>query len=129
MAIYRTAMGKVVDMNALAAKNEMVRAVGNMKVNARGDVIDEKGRVIKPMTERVNEHYGKTVGNKSAQRQPVKQNIQADKQQPKASVSAPVPKLEELELTEAEKELEESFEDDLEVEEIKAKETGKKNGK
>ena len=44
MANYKTAMGKTVDMAALAAKNEKTRAVGNMKVNARGDTIDAQGR-------------------------------------------------------------------------------------
>lgn len=124
MSSYRTAMGKVIDMDALAAKNETVRAVGNMKVNARGDVIDDKGRVVKPITERANEHYSRTVGNRTAQRQPIKPDTQ-----PKSSISAPVPKLEEFDLTDAERELEESFEDDAEVEEIKAKEVKKKNGK
>ena len=41
MPAYRSAQGKMVDMSVLAAKNEKVRAVGNMNVNARGDVIDE----------------------------------------------------------------------------------------
>ena len=102
-------MGKTVDMAALAAKNENIRAVGNMRVNARGDTIDATGRVIKPVTEKVNEAYGKTVGNKSAQ---VKR------------VVTPKPKV-ELELTPAERELEDSFEDDIEVEQIKAKEIKK----
>jgi len=110
MKNYRTAMGKVVDMAALAARNEHTRAVGNMRVNARGDTIDANGRVIRSVTEKVNEAYGKTVGNKSAQ---VKRQV------------TPKPKV-ELELTQAEKELEESFEDDIEVEKIKAQETKKK---
>ena len=44
--VYRTAMGKTVDMGALLLQNESVRAVGNMNVNARGDHIDGKNRVI-----------------------------------------------------------------------------------
>ena len=110
MKNYRTAMGKSVDMSALAARNEHTRAVGNMRVNARGDTIDANGRIVKPVTEKVNEAYGRTVGNKSAQ---VKRQVTTK------------PKV-ELELTEAEKELEESFEDDIEVEKIKAQETKKK---
>ena len=110
MKNYRTAMGKVVDMAALAARNEHTRAVGNMRVNARGDTIDANGRIIRSVTEKVNEAYGKTVGNKSAQ---VKRPV------------TPKPKV-ELELTQAERELEESFEDDIEVEKIKAQETKKK---
>lgn len=67
MSKYRTAQGKIVDMAALAAKNERTRAVGNMNVNARGDTIDSHGKVIKPATEKINEYYNNTVGNKTAQ--------------------------------------------------------------
>jgi len=109
MKNYRTAMGKTVDMASLASKNEHTRAVGNMRVNARGDTIDANGRVIRPVTDKVNEAYGRTVGNKSAQ---VQRTV------------TPKPKV-ELELTQTERELEESFEDDIEVEKIKAKETKK----
>lgn len=112
MPVYKSALGKPVDMSALAAKNEKVRAVGNMKVNARGDTIDGFGRVIAPVTEKVNNKYAKTVGNKSAQ---------AIK--PQTKPARPVIK---EELTKQEMELEESFDDDLEVEKIKAKEMSKK---
>jgi hypothetical protein len=109
---YKTAMGKVVDMGALAAKNEKARAVGNMKVNARGDTIDSTGKVIKSATNRVNENYAKTVGNRSANvvRKPT-QPIERNKIKPDVVKE---------ELTTFEKELEAEFEDDLEVEEIKA---------
>jgi len=58
---HRTALGKSIDMDALRAKNEQVRAVGNMRVNARGDVIDANNRIINDSTKRVNEQYMKTV--------------------------------------------------------------------
>ena len=45
--VYRTARGKTVDMGALRLKNEKTRAVGNMKVNARGDQINDGNQVIK----------------------------------------------------------------------------------
>ena len=103
-------MGKTIDMAALASRNENTRAVGNMRVNARGDTIDANGRIIKPVTDKVNEAYSKTVGNKSAQvtKRPV----------------TPKPQVKE-ELTPEEIELEESFEDDVEVEKIKAEEVKK----
>lgn len=63
MAVYRSAHGRPVDMTSLAAKNEKVRAVGNMNVNARGDVIDSNNTVIKDTTKRVKNTYGKTVNN------------------------------------------------------------------
>lgn len=55
--VYKTAMGKVVDMGALMLQNEQVRAVGNMKVNARGDVIDSANRVIDRKTNQSNRQY------------------------------------------------------------------------
>lgn len=62
---HRTALGKMIDMDALRAKNERVRAVGNMRVNARGDVIDAHDRVINDNSRRVNEQYMKSVARKS----------------------------------------------------------------
>jgi hypothetical protein len=44
--VYRSAQGKTVDMGALLLQNEAVRAVGNMGVNARGDIVDSRNRVI-----------------------------------------------------------------------------------
>jgi hypothetical protein len=116
MAKHRTAQGKVLDMAALAAKNEKVRAVGNLKVNARGDTIDSHNKVVRSSTTKVNDLYSKTVGNKSAQ-------PQLNKTKP----STPKPNIDLAELTPMERELEESIEDDLEIEKIKAKEL--KNGK
>jgi hypothetical protein len=59
--VYRSANGKIVDMGALRLKNEKVRAIGNMKVNARGDEIDDRGRVIRKKTEQVNNQYQRQV--------------------------------------------------------------------
>lgn len=56
-----TAMGQQLDMASLAAKNEQVRAVGNMNVNARGDVLDPSNRVVDNGNERINRVYNKTV--------------------------------------------------------------------
>jgi hypothetical protein len=44
--IYKSAMGKTVDIGSLILQNEHVRAVGNMGVNARGDILDSADRVI-----------------------------------------------------------------------------------
>ena len=59
--VYRSANGKPVDMGALRLKNEKVRAVGNMKVNARGDEINENGQVIRKKNEQVNKQYQKQI--------------------------------------------------------------------
>jgi hypothetical protein len=61
--VYQSAMGKMVDFTALSAKNERVRAVGNMNVNARGDIIDSNNDVINDSSKRVNTFYSKTMNN------------------------------------------------------------------
>jgi len=63
--IHRTAQGKMIDMDLLRSQNEHVRAVGNLNVNARGDIIDSHGRVINDNTKRVNEYYMKTALNRN----------------------------------------------------------------
>lgn len=63
--VYKTSQGKSVDMGALRLKNEHVRAVGNMKVNARGDQIDDNNRVISTKPEQVQRQYQRqTQGTK-----------------------------------------------------------------
>lgn len=64
--VYRSARGKAIDMGALRLKNEKTRAVGNMKVNARGDQVDDENRVIKKKTQQVTQQYK----NQSAPRAP-----------------------------------------------------------
>jgi hypothetical protein len=60
--VYKSANGKTVDMGSLALQNEMTRAVGNMNVNARGDLIDEHNRVISKKTDQVNQTYNQQTG-------------------------------------------------------------------
>ena len=59
--LYKTANGKTLDMGSLLLQNENVRAVGNMKVNARGDLVDDQGRVITSKPEQVSTQYNKQV--------------------------------------------------------------------
>lgn len=54
---YKTAQGKIVDMGGLMLKNEQVRAVGNMNVNARGDLVDDMNRPISSKTQQVSRQY------------------------------------------------------------------------
>ena len=44
--IYRTAKGREIDMGKLVQMNELVPAVGNAKVNARGDKLGPGGKII-----------------------------------------------------------------------------------
>lgn len=54
---YKTAMGKTVDMSAMILANEKTRAVGNMKVNARGDIIDSNNNIVKTKQQQLAEQY------------------------------------------------------------------------
>jgi len=65
MSRFKSAIGKEIDMAALAGRFEHVRAAGNMGVNARGDVIDGKNQVILDNNQRINSVYNKTVSNKA----------------------------------------------------------------
>lgn len=58
---YRTAQGKVVDLGALQMKNENVRAVGNMNVNAKGDLLDANNQSIQARNQQVSNQYRKQV--------------------------------------------------------------------
>ena len=62
--VYKSAQGKSVDMGRLQLQNEGVRAVGNMKVNARGDMVDDMNRVISTKAEQVNKQYKKQTTKK-----------------------------------------------------------------
>lgn len=44
--VYKTARGKTIDMDKVKLSNERVAAVGNMKVNARGDTLGAGGQII-----------------------------------------------------------------------------------
>ena len=51
--VYTTAQGKSVDLGAIILQNEHIRAVGNMNVNARGDLLDGSSRVIDQRNQQV----------------------------------------------------------------------------
>lgn len=55
--VYRSAQGKLVDIEKLRLANEDTIAVGNMKVNARGDQLGPGGRVVKTRNQLMKEYY------------------------------------------------------------------------
>ena len=57
--VYKSAMGKTVDMGSLLLQNERVRAVGNMNVNARGDRLDSNNQIVEPKNQQVQRRYKK----------------------------------------------------------------------
>jgi len=60
MKSAKTALGKTINMAALAAKNETERAVSNVPVNARGDIIDNRGNV-KISKEVISKEFNKDI--------------------------------------------------------------------
>jgi hypothetical protein len=51
--IYRTAKGAEIDMLKMISQNELAPAVGNMKVNARGDKLGPNGQIIQRREEAI----------------------------------------------------------------------------
>ena len=79
MSVYKSARGKTIDMATMATKHEKTRAVGNMNVNARGDVIDPHNKIVRDSTNRINSSYNKTVTTNTAPNNPTRAPIEADK--------------------------------------------------
>lgn len=69
--VYKTMQGKTVDMDMLRKRNEMTPAVGNAKVNARGDELGPGGQIVRKKEDVVKEYYenSKGVADESAVRQ------------------------------------------------------------
>lgn len=55
--LHRSMQGKPVDMESLAARNETMPAVGNVRMNARGDELGPGGVIIRKREDIVNEYY------------------------------------------------------------------------
>ena len=53
--------GKPVDMDLLRQRNELTPAVGNAKVNARGDELGPGGKIIKKREEVLRDYYEDNV--------------------------------------------------------------------
>lgn len=88
--VYKSAQGKSVDLGALLLQNEQVRAVGNMGVNAAGDLVDNNNRVIDHRNKQVNKQYRRQT-NVSDQSVVATSNISARKLQQEPQSQAPEP--------------------------------------
>ncbi len=63
--MYRTMQGRMVDIEKLRSANESVQAVGNMNVNARGDVLGSSGQVVTSKAEVIKKYYEQPKGKVS----------------------------------------------------------------
>ncbi len=55
--IYTSMQGKEVDMEKLSLKHELTPAVGNMKVNARGDELGPGGEIVRTREQILQDYY------------------------------------------------------------------------
>ena len=55
--IYKTMQGKQIDMDLLRQRNELTPAVGNAKVNARGDELGPGGKIIRKKEDVLKDYY------------------------------------------------------------------------
>ena len=62
--VYKSANGKTIDMDLLRQKNELTPAVGNSRVNARGDELGEGGKIIRKKEDILADYYASNPGVK-----------------------------------------------------------------
>lgn len=55
--VYKSMQGKQVDMDLLRQKNELTPAVGNARVNARGDELGPGGKIIRRREDVMSDFY------------------------------------------------------------------------
>lgn len=54
---YKTMQGREVDMEKLMSQHELMPAIGNVRVNARGDELGRGGKIVKKREEVLAEYY------------------------------------------------------------------------
>ena len=60
--MYRTMQGRMIDIEKLRSANEDIRAVGNMNVNARGDILGPGGQIVTTKADVVAKYYEQPKG-------------------------------------------------------------------
>jgi hypothetical protein len=61
---HYTALGELIDMNAIAAKHANTIAIGNASMNARGDIVNNSGVVLRTQ-EQIEDAWKKEKESKS----------------------------------------------------------------
>ena len=90
--VYRTMQGKEIDLEKLARQNELMPAIGNMKVNARGDELGPGGQITRRREDIVAEYYEDNPnarGSRTAAPTPVAPEPVVEKQQLVAKTKKP----------------------------------------
>lgn len=55
--VYKSMLGKEIDLEKLRMRNEMTPAVGNARVNARGDELGPGGKIVRKREDVMTEYY------------------------------------------------------------------------
>jgi hypothetical protein len=55
--VYTSMQGKQIDMEKLQLRNELAPAIGNMKVNARGDELGAGGKIVRTREQILQDYY------------------------------------------------------------------------
>lgn len=59
--VHRSMRGKSIDMDLLRQKNELTPAVGNARVNARGDELGPGGQIVRKREQLLKEYYDESA--------------------------------------------------------------------
>lgn len=60
---HRSAKGKIIDLAALMATHSSQKALGNIPMNAQGDLLDSSGNIIRRRSQIVQDYYNQDNGN------------------------------------------------------------------
>ena len=97
--IYKTMQGKQIDMDLLRQRNELTPAVGNAKVNARGDELGPGGKIIRKKEDVLKDYYenSSSMPEEVAVRRDQKTEVVQPTSTKKATkASAPIPEGKDL---------------------------------
>lgn len=94
MKRVKTAKGQILDMAALASKYEKTRAVSNVDVNARGDIIDNRNQVKVPREKISKEFYKNNVPGADTKEVSIKTEEKPEPVKAKEEVKVEQPKKE-----------------------------------
>ena len=78
--IHRSARGQAVDMDMIRLSNETTIAIGNQKVNARGDQLGPGGKIVKSRAEIMAEYHA--LNTEMANDGPIGEPVQEDEYTP-----------------------------------------------
>lgn len=74
--VYKSMQGKQVDMDLLRQRNELTPAVGNARVNARGDELGPGGKIIRKREDVLKDYYKENAKGMPVEEVPAKETVE-----------------------------------------------------